>query len=76
MGRGGGWSGTFTVQASQYVVGVEGEESSMVEHDRKQLGDCTTTASKESRTFTNQRTTSALKQMPTSFSCGEYFRRS
>ena len=76
MGRGGGWIGTFTVQASQYVVGVEGEESSMVEHDRKQLGNCATTASKESRTFTNQRTTSALKQTPTSFSCGEYFRRS
>lgn len=45
----GEWIGTFTVQASQYVVGIKGEESSMVEHHRQQLGDCTTTASKESR---------------------------
>ena len=72
----GEWIGTFTVQASQYVVGIKGEESSMVEHHRQQLGDCTTTASKESRTITYQRTTSASTQTPTSLACGVYFHRS
>ena len=72
----GEWIGTFTVQASQYVVGIKGKESSMVEHHRQQLGDCTTTASKESRTITYQRTTSASTQTPTSLACGVYFHRS
>ena len=39
--------GTFIVQPSQYVVGIERKESSMVEHNRKQLGNRPTAAGKQ-----------------------------
>jgi len=42
-----GREGTFTVQTSQYVVGIEWEESSTVEHNRKQLGHCPTAAGRQ-----------------------------
>ena len=42
--------GTFIVQPSQYVVGIEREESSMVEHNRKQLGNRPTAAGNRNKT--------------------------